>query len=169
MFEVYVLVPRKKSIWKQLLACLFLALGIVCFLLSCLMYALLAVSVIFFAIWYYLQFRSYREFEYSYFDGEVRFARITNKSRRKRLKVFPMEEVEIIAPAGDHTIYKYEHDTTIKNVDYTSGIKETPCYAMIRRNGEITELIKFEPDDKYLDAVCIKYGQKLVRREKENA
>ncbi len=164
MFEVYVLVQRKKSIGLRLLACVFLAFGIVAVLMSCLMYTMLAVSVVFFGIWFYLQFRSNKEFEYSYFDGEVRFAKIINKSRRKRLKVFPMEEVEIIAPSGAHEIYKYENDASMKKIDYTSGTKDMPYYVMIRRNGENTELIQFEPDDKYLDAVCVKYGQKLIRR-----
>jgi translation initiation factor IF-1 len=164
MFEVYVLVARKKSIGIQLLACLFLALGIVVFLLSCASPVLLVFAVIAFALWYLFQFRWNKEFEYSYFDGEVRFARISNKSRRKSLKVFPMDEVATIAPSEDRSVYKYENDNGMRIVDYTSGRKDEPYYVMIRKTGEVTEVIRFEPDEKYLDAVCVKYGQKVIRR-----
>jgi translation initiation factor IF-1 len=164
MFEVYVLVARKKSIGIQLLACLFLALGIVLLLLSCASPVLLTVAIVVLLVWFFLQFRWNKEFEYSYFDGEVRFAKISNKSRRKRLKVFPMDEVVTIAPSEDRSVYKYETDSSIKKVDYTSGRKDEPYYVMVRKNSEVTEVIRFEPDEKYLDAVCVKYGQKVIRR-----
>jgi translation initiation factor IF-1 len=121
-------------------------------------------AVIAFALWYLFQFRWNKEFEYSYFDGEVRFARISNKSRRKSLKVFPMDEVATIAPSEDRSVYKYENDNGMRIVDYTSGRKDEPYYVMIRKTGEVTEVIRFEPDEKYLDAVCVKYGQKVIRR-----
>lgn len=166
MFEVYVLVARKKSLANVLLASLFLALGIVFLLLICtgnLM--MLTLSVIAFALFYFFQFRTNKEFEYSFFDGECRFAKVMNKSRRKRLQVFSMEDVVQIAPAGDRCVYKYETDASIKKYDYTSGIKGTPYYVMIHRKGETFELIKFEPDEKYLDEVCKKYAPKVVRRQ----
>jgi translation initiation factor IF-1 len=164
MFEVYVLVARKKSIGIQVLACLFLALGVAVLLLSCISPVFLVFAVAAFALWYLFQFRWNREFEYSYFDGEVRFARISNKSRRKRLKVFSMDEVVTIAPSEDRSVYRYENDNGMTIVDYTSGRKDEPYYVMVHQTGEATEVIRFEPDEKYLDAVCVKYGQKVIRR-----
>jgi hypothetical protein len=87
-----------------------------------------------------------------------------NKSRRKRLAVYTMEEVVQIAPAGDRCVYKYENDAAIKKLDYTSGRKDVPYYDMVVNIEGEMKLIKFEPDDKYLDAVAVKYAQKLVRR-----
>ena len=164
MFEVYVLVSRKKSIMKQFFACLALFLAIVSLLMACIGPIWLPFSILAFIAWYFLQFRFNKEFEYAYFDGDVRFAKITDKSRRKRLKTFSMEEVVTIAPAGDRSVYNYENDSTTKTIDYTSGEKNVPYYVMVRKNAEATEVIKFEPDDKYLDAVCVKYPQKVVRR-----
>lgn len=164
MYEVYVLVERKKTIVNVLIASLFLALGIVCLLLACSYPTAICFTIAFVALWFLFQFRMNTEYEYSYFDGEVRFARVMNKSRRKSLKTFTMDDVIMIAPAGDRGIYKYENDTNVKVIDYTSGIKDVPYYEMVMKNGEQLSMIKFEPDEKYLDAVCIKNGQKVVRR-----
>ena len=166
MFEVYVLVAKKKSVATILLASLFLALGIVFLLLVCtgnLM--MLTLSVVAFGLFYFFQFRTNKEFEYSYFDGECRFAKVMNKSRCMSLQVFTMDDVIQIAPAGDRSVYKYEKDSAIKTYNYTSGLKGTPYYVLVRKKGEAIEMIRFEPDDKYLDAVCTKYSAKVVRRQ----
>lgn len=164
MYEVYVLVQRKKSVSTVLLGALFLALGIVCVLLSCVSMSAVCFAIFFIFLWYLFQFRMNKEFEYSFFDGEVRFAKVMNKSRRKSLKSFSMDEVIQIAPAGDRCVYKYENDSSVKIVDYSSGYKDALYYDMIIKNGEQISLIKFEPDERYLDAVCVKYAQKVVRR-----
>ena len=88
-----------------------------------------------------------------------------NKSRRKRLVVYSMDEVSQIAPAGDRSVYRYETDNTVKVLDYTSKIKDQPYYEMVVQKEGNTYLIKFEPDDKYLDAVQVKYAQKVIRRQ----
>jgi hypothetical protein len=114
-------------------------------------------------LWYLFQFQFNKEFEYSYFDGDVRFAKVMNKSRRKSLGSYTMEEVLQIAPAGSRAMYKYENDAAVKKLDYTSGNKETPYYEMVVNDENGMKLIQFEPDDKYLDAVCVKYAQKVAR------
>ncbi len=164
MYEVYVLVQRKKAVYTVLLGALFLALGIGCLLLSCVSVTAICFAIIFLFLWYLFQFQMNKEFEYSFFDGEVRFAKVMNKSRRKQLKSFSMDEVIQIAPAGDRCVYKYENDQSVRVVDYSSGYKDVPYYDMVIKNGEQISLIKFEPDEKYLDAVCLKYAQKVVRR-----
>lgn len=164
MYEVYVLVKRKKSVWTILLGALFLALAIVFLLASCVSMVAVCFAIVFLFLWYLFQFQMNKEFEYSFFDGDVRFAKVMNKSRRKALKSFPMDEVIQIAPAGDRCVYKYENDQSVKVIDYTSGYKDVPYYDMIVKNQDQISLIKFEPDEKYLDAVCVKYAQKVVRR-----
>jgi hypothetical protein len=51
----------------------------------------------------------------------------------------------------------------VKKLDYTSGNKEALYYEMVVNDENGTKLIMFEPDDQYLDAVCVKYPQKVVR------
>ena len=53
----------------------------------------------------------------------------------------------------------------MKVLDYTSQIKDQPYYEMVVQKEGNTYLIKFEPDDKYLDAVQVKYAQKVIRRQ----
>lgn len=163
MLEIYVLVERKKALGKRLMAYLFFMITMMLFFLSFISMFYLPFVMITGAVWYLFQFRSNKEYEYSYFDGEVRFAKVMNKSRRKRIGVYSMEEVLQIAPAGDRSMYKYENDSNVKKLDFTSGQKDVPFYEMALKHDNQMFLIAFEPDDKYLDAVCIKYAQKVVR------
>lgn len=164
MLEVFVLVPRKRSALLRFFTYLSLACTIVLIVFSCISVIFVCAAAAFAILWYVLQFKQYKEYEYSYFDGEVRFAKILNKNRRKRLQIFSMDEVIQIAPAGDRSVSKYESDLGVKKIDYTSGDSKVPYYEMIVKDDEGITLIKYEPDDKYLDAVCVKYGQKVIRR-----
>lgn len=161
--EVFVLVPRKKSVWIELLSSVVLALGVATLLMSCANTVLLPFAVIFIALWYFLQFRSNVEYEYSYFDGEVRFARVTNKSRRKALKNYDMGSILAIAPAHDASVQRYESDNSIKVKDYTSRRNGVNYYDIIAKDTDNVVLYKAELDEKFLDAVCIKYASKVVR------
>jgi hypothetical protein len=163
MSEIYVLVESKKSIVSRMLAYLFFALTVAMLLLSFSSLFFWPFVLVTGLLWYLFQFRSNREYEYSYFDGEVRFAKIMNKSRRKKLGVYSMDEVLMIAPTGDRSMYKYETDATVKKIDYTSGIKDAPSYEMVIKTENAVRLIRFEPDDRYLDSVCIKYAHKVTR------
>ena len=164
MTEVYVLVERKKSTLMRVVTAAVLAIGILFALFSMIAPLFLSGALILLVVWYFFLFRSSKEYEYSFFDGELRFAKIMNKSRRKRLRVFTMDEVIQIAPAGDRSIYKHEQDNTVKKIDYTSGNKDVPYYNLIMKNEDGINMISYEPDDKYLDAICVKYGQKVIRR-----
>lgn len=164
MTEVYVLVERRKSTLMRVMTAAVLAIGILFALFSMIAPLFLSGALILLVVWYFFLFRSSKEYEYSFFDGELRFAKIMNKSRRKRLRVFTMDEVIQIAPAGDRSIYKYEQDNTVKKIDYTSGNKDVPYYNLVMKNEDGINMISYEPDDKYLDAICVKYGQKVIRR-----
>ena len=162
--EIYVLVPVQKSFVKQFFGYLCLALAIGSMLLACINPLMILPLCIFGVVGYCLTFSGKKEFEYSYFDGDVRFAKVMNKSRRKNLASYTMEEVMQIAPAGDRSVYKYETDSSIKAIDYTSHKKGVPFYVMaINKNGKMS-MIKFEPDDRLLDAMMVKYASKEVRR-----
>ena len=69
----------------------------------------LAPTIIFGVIWYLLAFRSEVEYENTYYDGDLRFAKIRNKAKRKKIAYLSMDDVLAIAPKGDRSIYKYEN------------------------------------------------------------
>lgn len=164
MREIYVLVPVEKSKLHAVAKIATLLLAVFFFLLTCLQPIWFTVGFVFALLWYLLTFRSNKEYEYSYFDGEIRFAKIMNKSRRKRLGIYQMGDVLMIAPVGDRSINRYENDSMIRVKDYSSRNKEHTVYeAVVQREGDI-RLIKFEPDDEFLDAVEVKYKQKVVRK-----
>lgn len=169
MVEVYVLIERRKSIVKTFIAWLCLCLAIACIVLACSMYSFFVIGVILAALWYWLFFKSGLEYEYSYFDGDLRFAKIIGKSRRKALGEYSIDDVVQIAPAGDRSVYKYENDDNVKVKDYTSGNNGTPYYDIILKDSTHNNyvLIKAELDSKYLDAVCFKNASKVIRRAGE--
>ena len=166
MFDVFVLVPVRKSFTVKLASTVSLFLGLASLFLACSSGIFAILFILFAALWYVLTFQANKEYEYSYFDGEVRFARVMNKSRRKAMETYNMDNVVTIAPAGDRSVYNYENDSSVKVKDYTSHKKDTPYYDLIvKDDAGNTILIKYEPDDEYLDAVQVKYGQKVVRRQ----
>ena len=154
--EVYVLVPVRKTVVAKVVGTLMLVLAVVSLLAACLTSGItLPVALVCGIVWFVLMGNS-KEFEYSYFDGEVRFAKVLNKNRRKSLGGYPMDDVIQIAPAGDRSVSQYERE----------GVKviDSAYYDMVLKKEGETLLIKFEPDDKYLEAVEFKYRQKVIRR-----
>ena len=163
MLEVYVLVEKQKTLMMKILT-------VVCFVIGAyFMYATLrgliiffAISVPFLALGWFLKGRA-MEYEYSYFDGDFRFAKIYNKQKRKELIGYEADNVIVIAPRGDRCLYQYENNPQVKTRDLTSGNKDAKVYTMIAKVEDGLHMTLFEPDEKYLDAVCIKYRQKVVR------
>lgn len=163
MLEVYVLVEKKKTLWMKFLT-------ILCFVIGAyFMYATLvgliiyfAIAVPFLALGWFLKGRNL-EYEYSYFDGDFRFAKIISKQKRKELIGYDIENIVVIAPKGDRSLYQYENNAQVKTRDLSSGSKDAKVYGMVAKTEEGYHMTWFEPDEKYLDAVCIKYRQKVVR------
>ncbi len=164
MLEVYVLVPVRKSFAKVFAGVLMFVLAVISVFLCCATTFAIPFVFVFGALGYFFLFQSSKEFEYSYFDGEARFARVMNKSRRKSLGSYSMDDVAQIAPSGDRSVYNYENNSGMKVTDYTSHDKERAdaCYVMVLPKQNM--LIRFEPDEKYLEAVEHKYKQKVIRR-----
>lgn len=163
MFEVYVLVEKKKSVFLTFfsvfsyvmaaLSAIFVMIGL---------YFFVPTAVFGFILGWFFQTRNY-EFEYSYFDGDVRFAKIINKANRKKLPGYKMSEVLAIAPTGDPSVASYENDSKAKIRRLQSGYPGRKLFVMAAKGEKGIELVYFEPDDKYLDAVCVKYGYKVRR------
>ena len=164
--EVFTLVQRKKSPAMIFVSWIFAALAVVSFLLICQGVALgFLIAVAFGFLSSFLFMSQNVEYEYSYFDGELRFAKIKNKSRRKHLATYSMESVVTIAPAGDRSVYNYENGGELKTVDYSSGLKDIPYYDIVIKSPDANVLIKAELDDKFITEVEKKYRSKVKRRE----
>lgn len=161
--EVYELVEKKQSVLIKLLFVSCSVIAVVSMILTVLGATLfLLFMTISMLAAYFLYTRKY-EYEYSYFDGEVRFTKIINKSSRKHIKTYTMDEVLTVAPMNDRSVYKYIHDSGIKKIDLTSGRKKDGIYAMVVKSESGYRVVKFEPGDAFLDEMCIKYRQKVIR------
>lgn len=165
--EVYVLVPVRRGTSTIVGATGLLVGAVLSMLLSCMNVYFIFLAMIFAVLWFLFTFRSNKEYEYSYFDGDMRFSKIMNKSRRKTLATYSMGDVIQIAPEGDRSVYRYENDKSVTVKDYSSGRKEAPKYDMVLSRADKTLLIKFEPDEQYLNAIELKYKQKVIRRQGE--
>ena len=116
-------------------------------------------ALIMIAVWVYLGYTTNIEFEYTYFDGELRFAKITNKARRKKIAEINMEDVLILAPKGDRAVYKYENDKNMKCKNLCSGSEDARVYELIAKDGEKLTRFEIEPDEEMLNAICVKYAR----------
>lgn len=163
MYEVFVLVEKKRSVLMQFLTVFCLVLTLLSVLATILLIPLFMTFALLFGVLTWFFKTRCAEYEYSYFDGEVRFAKILNKSRRKRIGIYSMDEVLMIAPSGDRSVYNYEKNSNLEVKNLTSGNKDAKVYIMVAKGASGQELIKFEPDEKFLDAVCVKYAQKVKK------
>lgn len=164
--EVFILTERKKSPLLTFIAWFSFAVATLALVLTCLGFVVLfIVAVLFAVVGYFILMNSNVEYECSYFGDEIRFARIKNKSKRKRLQIVEMDSVITIAPAGDRSLYNYDNDKMMKVLDYTSGLKDVPYYEIVVKNTTLSEIIKVELDDKFLDEISKKYRMKVVRKE----
>ncbi len=164
--EVFTLIARKKNVALVFVSYLLAALAAISLLTICIGFVPgILLAVVFGLVAYLMLMAQNTEFEYSYFDGELRFAKIKNKSRRKRLGIYNMESVAVIAPAGDRSVYNYENGNDLKKIDYTSGQNDVPYYDIVIKSPEENVLIKAELDDKFLTEVEKKYRSKVKRRE----
>ena len=91
------------------------------------------------------------EFEYLYLDKEITVDKVFHKSKRKRVKVYSLDKIEIMAPLKSWHLDSYKN-RTFKVVDLSSGVEEMPekRYTFYY-NGE--EQVIFEPDDHFIKMV----------------
>ncbi len=164
MNEKLVIVPRITTGGKKAAKTTLFVLSCVLLLASMfIMPVLILPSIIVVCIWIWLCYFSNVEFEYTYYDGELRMAKIMNKSRRKNLADISMEDVLILAPKGDRGVYKYENDKNLKCKDLTSKSADAKVYELVAKDGESMIRYEFEPDEEMLNAMAVKYSRIITR------
>lgn len=159
MFEIFVLVDKKKSVVSK-------AVAILLFLLMLLgLYLGTVISPYVFEIpaitcgigWYWLTFRSGVEYEYLYFEGDLKFTKIKDKRKRKRKLQLNMDKMIVMAPKGSSYVAEYEKNSEVYKRDFTSGNREADVYELVFHDEEGTVLVAFEPDEKMLEAMLTRY------------
>lgn len=162
--ELYVLINKKRGMGEYILDSLLLVLTIAFIVISCAYPLFMIVAALLALGFYATHFLMNIEYEYAYFGGEIKIARISNKSRRKRLLAFTMDEVEKIAPRGHESVVRMENDKTYQVKDYTSHDKNVDFYeAFVNHDGN-KYLVMFEPDEPFLDEIRTRYASKVVKK-----
>lgn len=77
------------------------------------------------------------EYEYLYLDKELTIDKVMAKTRRKRVAVYQLDRMEILAPIKSYHLDNYRNRQT-KVKDYSIGYEEQPDlrYAMYYEGGE---------------------------------
>ena len=161
--EVYCFAARKDSMLKKFLMYAALVFGGICLIGSAFMGLIsLALGIVLLVVGSITYIRRDVEFEVSYFDGEIRMAKVFHKSSRKNLPTIQMEDVEVIAPPKDAKISYFENDSSVKVEDYTSKQPNVKYYEIAVNAGGVKKLYKVEVDDEFLNSVRKKYFSKVV-------
>lgn len=102
------------------------------------------------------------EYEYIFVDGQIDFDRIAGKAKRKTMLRIDMEQVEIIAPKGSHSLDAYTHVQCEKK-DFSSGDKNAKPYIIIVNKENKKYQIVFEPNETMLSMIKQKSPRKLAQ------
>ena len=151
MQEKLVIVPKKTTGGHKAGMIAFFVLTCLCLVLSM------------FVIWYLFAFRSEVEYEYTYYDGDLRFAKIRNKAKRKKIAYLSMDDVLTIAPKGDRSIYKYENDRSVTVKNIASGNAGAKLYEAVCKGENGITRYEFEPDEDMLNAIMVKYPRSVIK------
>lgn len=164
MHEKFVIVSEKKKLWKRILTAVLFAVTCVFLLLALMAPAFFSIlTVLFAALWYYMAFQTGIEYEYTYYDGEMRFVKIIAKRKRKNITKVQMEDVLAFAPKGDRSVYKYENDDNISYKNLTSGNADKKVYEFVFKGEKGIHRYEMEPDEAMLDEILIKYPRAVIK------
>lgn len=108
----------------------------------------------------YLYPRLTVEYEYIYVDGQLDFDRISGKAKRKTILRIDMEQVDVVAPMGSHSLDAYSN-VEIEKKDFSSRDKSKKPYIIISSAGSRKVQIKFEPNEKMINLMKQKSPRKV--------
>ncbi len=100
---------------------------------------------------YFVNLFTNLEYEYLYLDKEITVDKVMAKSRRKRVGVYTVDRMEILAPIHSHRLDSYRN-RDVKRRDYSVGqaLKPDLRYAMYYEGGEVVLL---SPSPEFVKAV----------------
>lgn len=163
-FQNTVLLPARPDKSTKLLRNISLILLVmsllICLWLSFLFLPILIAAAIF--VWWTM-FRTSLEYEYTYFDGDLDIDKIRAKARRKKVISISMEDVTSIVPADHPSLHNVHQRPGIKKVDASSRMPDRKVYEIVHQEAGTTTCILFEPDEKFLDQIAVKYPRLITR------
>ena len=140
MSEAYVecLVKTKPSLLGKFLKVLLIALTVI-FALAMLIIPLAFILAVLCGIGaYFANMFTDLEYEYLYLDKEIVVDKVMAKSKRKRVAVYSLDRVEILAPVKSYRLDNFSRRNNTKVKDYSIGEELQPDrrYVMYYEGGE---------------------------------
>ncbi len=100
---------------------------------------------------YFVTMNSSIEYEYLYLDKEITVDKIMNKTKRKKVAVYELDKIEIMAPIKSYHLDDYKNRTA-KLTDVSRGFEDKPDRRYVFfYNG--TDKVIFEPNEAFVKAV----------------
>lgn len=164
-FQSTVLLSAKPRTMMIVMRCLTLVVALfgifACVFINPALFGLLTFLAI--LLWWGVWFHSGVEYEYAYFDGDLDFDKIRDKRSRKHLITMNMEDISVIAPVGNPALNNAHNNKNIQFVDLSSRMPNRKFYELVWTKDEKAVCLRFEPDEKFLDSICVKYRSKVIR------
>ncbi len=153
MNETYVewLVKRKTPAYMAFLKILFTVLAVFFVLIGLLLLPALLIGVICGVAAYFITLNADLEYEYLYVDKELTVDKVMAKSRRKRVAVFSLDKMEIVAPVKSWHLDNFKNRSD-KAVDYSSGEEKQPGKRFVFYYDGQKKVI-FEPNEEMIKAM----------------
>lgn len=153
MNETYVecLVKKKTPAYLAMLRMLLIMLTVCFVLMGILLIPALLLGIAFGVAAYFVHMNSNLEYEYLYVDKELTVDKIMAKTKRKRVGVFSVEKMEIVAPINSWHLDNFKNRSD-KTVDYSSGEARQPDTRYVFFY-EGTQKVIFEPNEELVKAL----------------
>ena len=110
---------------------------------------------------YFVNLNADLEYEYLYVDKELAVDKVLAKSRRKRVAVFDVGKMEILAPIKSWHLDNYKNRQD-KVVDYSSGEEKQPDGRYVFYYDGQKKVI-FEPNEEMIKAITTVAPRKVFK------
>lgn len=163
MNETYVewLVKRKTPAYMKLLRILFIMLTVCFVLIGLILIPALLIGIALGVVSYFIYMYSELEYEYLYVDRELTVDKVMAKSKRKRVAVFNLDKMEIVAPIKSWHLDNYKNRND-KTSDYSSGEEKQPDKRYVFYYDGQKKVI-FEPNEEMIKAMQFAAPRKVFK------
>lgn len=163
MNETYVecMVKRKTPVYMSLLKVLTIMLAACFILLGMVNLIAMIIGLLFALAAYFVRLNADLEYEYLYVDKELTVDKVMAKSRRKRVAVFDMSKMEVLAPIKSYHLDNYKNRQD-KTVDYSSGEEKQPDSRYVFFYDGRQKVV-FEPNEEMVKAIQMVAPRKVFK------
>ncbi len=163
MNETYVecLVKKKTPMYMAFLKILSMVLAVCFVLVGFVFIPALILGIVIGVGAYFLYLNADLEYEYLYVDKEITVDKVMAKTKRKRVAVFDVGKMEILAPIKSWHLDNYKNRND-KVVDYSSGEEKQPDKRYVFFY-EGSKKVIFEPNEEMVKAIQFVAPRKVFK------